>query len=389
MAKDPICGMDVNEIRGLRLSSNGKDYYFCSEHCLKKFAKQNNVNTKDALACLMQPKTKWYSNKTVIVASILILLSLLSYGLPILEPFRKSLVMYLNKIWWAILLGLFLGGIIDYFIPKEYVSYILAKREKKTIFYSVILGFFMSACSHGILALSIELHKKGASNPAVIAFLLSSPWANLPLTIMLIGFFGLKALYIIACALVIAVITGFIYQFLESRQLIEINENIKVPEKKFSLLEDLKRRFKSYRVTPDQITQDIKGILSGSISLANMVLWWMLIGMGLASLVGAYIPSNIFRNYMGPTFLGLLVTLVIATILEVCSEGTAPLAFEIYRQTRAFGNTFVFLMAGVVTDYTEIGLLWINVGKRVAIWLPIVTLPQVIALGILANIIFK
>ncbi len=46
-------------------------------------------------------------------------------------------------------------------------------------------------------------------------------------------------------------------------------------------------------------------------------------------------------------------------------------------------------MAGVVTDYTEIGLLWHNVGKRVAIWLPIVAVPQVILLGISANIIFK
>ena len=91
---------------------------------------------------------------------------------------------------------------------------------------------------------------------------------------------------------------------------------------------------------------------------------------------------------MGPTALGLIITLIVATILEVCSEGTAPLAFEIYRQTGALGNAFVFLMAGVVTDYTEIGLLWHNVGKRVAIWLPIITVPQVVALGILANIIF-
>ena len=388
MAKDPICGMDVNEARGLKLSRKGEAYYFCSERCLKELARQNNISNKEIATCLIQTKTRWYKNKTVIVASVLILFFLLSYILPILEPFGKSLLMYFEKIWWAILLGLFLGGVIDRFIPREHVSRILARPEKKAIFYSVILGFFMSACSHGILALSIELHKKGASNPAVIAFLLASPWANLPLTIMLIGFFGLKALYIIACALLIAVITGFIYQFLESRHLIEINKNIKELENGFSLLKDLKGRFKSYRITPAQLTQDIKGIFSGSIALADMVLWWMLIGIGLASLAAAYIPPNIFQNYMGPTFLGLMVTLIIATILEVCSEGTAPLAFEIYRQTKAFGNTFVFLMAGVVTDYTEIGLLWINVGKKVAIWLPIITVPQVVALGILANIIF-
>jgi len=387
MAKDPVCGMDVSDAGALRLTHNSQVYYFCSEHCLRTFAQQNNISNKGMATCLIQPRTRWYKNKTLIVISVLVLFAILSYIIPVLEPFRESLLMYAQRIWWAILLGLFLGGVIDHFIPREYVSHILAKPNKKTIFYSVILGFFMSACSHGILALSIELHKKGASNPAVIAFLLASPWANFPLTVLLIGFFGLKALYIIVCALVIAITTGFIYQFLESRHLIESNKNIKQPEDGFSMLKDFKARIRSYGFTRRQIRQDIKDILSGSISLANMVLWWMLIGIGLASLAAAYIPADIFRQFMGPSLLGLFVTLIIATVLEVCSEGTAPLAFEIYRQTGALGNVFVFLMAGVITDYTEIGLLWLNVGRRVAIWLPVITVPQVVILGILANII--
>jgi YHS domain-containing protein len=170
MPKDPICGMAVKEASALRLVKEGETYYFCSEHCLRRFSKEHNISDKEVVSCLVHPKTKWYKNKVVITSAILGSLSLLSYSFPILEPFRKSLMMYLQTIWWAILLGLILGGIIEHFIPREYVSHILAKPRKRTIFYSVILGFFMSACSHGILALSIELHKKGASNPAVITF---------------------------------------------------------------------------------------------------------------------------------------------------------------------------------------------------------------------------
>jgi len=389
MARDPVCGMQVNEKEALKLKKNGETFYFCSQHCLDKFAKEHNISRKTVETCAIQPKTKWYKNKIILVSLAIIAVCIVSYFIPLLEPFRESFFMYLRRIWWAILLGLALGGVIDRFVPREYVSHVLAQPKKRTIFYSVILGFFMSACSHGILALSIELHKKGASNPAVIAFLLASPWANFPLTIMLIGFFGLaKALYIIGSAIVIAIVTGFIYQFLETKNLIEINKNITGNEEGFSLLGDLKGKFKSYSFTSKRIKEDLKGIFSGSISLANMVLWWLLIGMALASVAAAYIPQNIFQNYMGPTALGLLVTLVVATILEVCSEGTAPLAFEIYRQTAALGNAFVFLMAGVVTDYTEIGLLWVNVGKKVAIWLPIIAVPQVVALGILANVIW-
>lgn len=37
MAKDPICGMTVNESSPLRAERDGQTYYFCSEHCRKKF----------------------------------------------------------------------------------------------------------------------------------------------------------------------------------------------------------------------------------------------------------------------------------------------------------------------------------------------------------------
>jgi uncharacterized protein len=334
------------------------------------------------------PDRKWYLNKALIVSSLLITAYAMSFVFKTLEPFRMVLTDYFHRIWWAILLGLILGGVIDFFIPREYISSVLSNKGKRTIFYSVILGFLMSACSHGILALSIQLHKKGASNPAVVAFLLSSPWANLPLTIMLLGFFGFKAFYIIISALLVAITTGFIYQLLERRNLIEINKNTVEVSKEFSVKDDICKRYRAFRFTRKGLVQSIKGITKGAISLGDMVLWWILIGMGIASLAGAYIPQDIFQRFMGPTALGLLVTLVFATILEVCSEGTAPLAFEIYRQTGAIGNSFVFLMAGVVTDYTEIGLLWHNVGRRVAIWLPIITVPQVILLGIIANILF-
>jgi len=120
-----------------------------------------------------------------------------------------------------------------------------------------------------------------------------------------------------------------------------------------------------------------------------MVLWWIILGILIASIAGAYIPVHFFHRFMGPTFLGLLITLGLATVIEVCSEGSSPLAFEIFRQTGALGNSFVFLMAGVATDYTEIGLLWTNVGRRTAIWLPVIAVPQIVLIGYIANIIFR
>ena len=72
-------------------------------------------------------------------------------------------------------------------------------------------------------------------------------------------------------------------------------------------------------------------------------------------------------------------------MIELLSQLPQLIAFEIFNKTAALGNPFIFLMAGVATDYTEIGLLWTNIGRRTAIWLPVVTVPQILIFATLLN----
>ena len=48
MAKDPICGMDVNEADALAADRGGETYYFCSEHCRQKFLASDDLVTAAA-----------------------------------------------------------------------------------------------------------------------------------------------------------------------------------------------------------------------------------------------------------------------------------------------------------------------------------------------------
>lgn len=333
---------------------------------------------------------KWYREKLFLVFIFLFLLYLTnliltSFNIFILQKLFTSFLMYVKMIWVSIIVGLLLGGVIDYYVPREYISKILAQKDKKSIFYAASLGLLMSGCSHGILAISMELYKKGASVPAIITFLLASPWANMTVTILLIGLFSTKALYIIFSSVIIAIITGFIYQFLDSKNLIERNKYMIEINKDFFICENLSLRFKNYSFSFHNILNDIKQVFLASWELAKMVLWWILLGMFLASVISAYIPHGFFMKYLGPTLLGLFITLAFAAAIEICSEGSAPLSFEIFKQTGALGNAFVFLNAGVATDYTEIGLIWTNIGKKAALWLPIIAVPQVLLLGYLFN----
>lgn len=326
-----------------------------------------------------------WTNKALRISSLLGIMLALSYVLPVLEPFRHSVMDYLKMIWWAVALGLLAGGMIDHYVPDSYVSHVLARRRKRTVLYSVLLGFLLSACSHGILALGMQLYKKGASTSSVVGFLMASPWANLPLTILLFGFFGAGAFFIVGAALLVGMTTGLIYQVLEWKGWVEgpaVNPQI---DENFSIMEDAKKRFVHAEWSIARFRKDARSILAGAVSLSNMVLWWILIGVIAAGLAGAYVPQTFMQEYLGPSLLGLFLTLVLATVIEVCSEGSAPMAFELYRQTGALGNSFTFLMAGVATDYTEIGLIWSNIGRRAALWLPVVTVPQVLLLAWIAN----
>lgn len=330
-------------------------------------------------------KRPWFLKPVWIVTYAICAGVLISYVWHPLHVFRHTVFDYGKILILPVLLGFLLGGLIERYIPGEYISKMLSGDNARTVFNAAGLGFLMSACNHGILALTMALHKKGASSPALVTFLLASPWANLTMTFLLISFFGWRGLLIILLALVVAMITGFLFLVLEKKGWIERNKHTLTIDASFSIRESLRRRFRERRWHAHAFREDAAAVWKGAAGLVDMVLYWILLGVLLAGLAAAFIPQSIFQNYLGPSLLGLVVTLAAATVLEVCSEGTSPLALELYKQTGALGNAFVFLMAGVVTDYTEIGLLWKNVGRRTALWMLAVSLPQVIFLGWLLN----
>lgn len=353
---------------------------------------EETTSRKDHSCCSSSHKPsakKWYQIPLLWIFVCILILLISAQIIPALRSFRHLFLSYARVMAVPILLGLLAGGMIDYFVPKEYISKYLARKSKRTVFLAAGLGFLASACSHGVLALAMEIHKKGASGPAVIGFLLASPWANLPVTFLLIGFFGWRALLIIFSAIFIAISTGLLFQVLDRKGWIEQNRHTVQVETEFSIRKDIERRFREYHFSFKGLGADIRGVAQGALGLGGMVLGWVLFGILLASLAGAFIPTGAFQAYLGPSLFGLLATIAAAAVIEVCSEGTSPLAFEIYRQTGALGNAFAFLMGGVVTDYTELGLIGTQMGPRTALWMIAVSLPQVFLMALIFNMLGK
>ncbi|MBI3011947.1 MAG: permease [Candidatus Omnitrophica bacterium] len=364
-------------------------HWFCSERCVAEFERR-----AAAAVAMQHPGSlcrvgapRWWIDPWVWVPSSGALLSMVGSWWPAATQISTIYMGYLGKILVPFLLGLGLGGLIDHFVPKEYIIKLLSGRRKRVIVRSTLLGFLASSCSHGCLALTIELYRKGASVPAVVSFLLASPWASMSLTLLLLGLFGLKGLVFVVGALGIAFLTGLIFQRLDARGWIESNPQTLPIHEDFSIRQDVAARWRQYPWTIHQLRDDVRGILSGMLPLGRMVLGWVQLGLVLSALIGGLVPHGLFERFLGPSLGGLLLTLLAAAVIEVCSEGTAPLAFELYRHTGALGNAFAFLMGGVVTDYTELGALWTAIGRRTVLWVLIVTLPLIIVSGMALNLV--
>jgi uncharacterized membrane protein YraQ (UPF0718 family) len=301
-----------------------------------------------------------------------------------LSVLSSSVFDLMNTIWWGILIGIIMVAVLTK-VPREFVVAVLGhKRDLGGIIRATMGGVLLDLCSHGILMVGAKLYERGASAGQVIAFLVASPWNSFSLTLVLISLIGLKwtAVFVVL-SLVIAVIAGMIFESLVARKVLPENPNTI----------DLPVEFNFWTSAREGLSQVVintpffVSMIKDGITESRMVLRWIFFGVVLAGIVKTFVDTQSLQNFFGPTLAGLGLTVLVATILEVCSEGSTPVAADLLNRAGAPGNSFAFLMTGVATDYTEIMILKETTRSwKFALFLPLITLPQVIVVAFLLNL---
>jgi uncharacterized protein len=300
-----------------------------------------------------------------------------------LHHYAEGSFQLMNAMWWGIALGVLFVGLLGH-VPRETVMRMLGQGGTFSgLLRATGAGVLLDLCSHGILAVGMKLYERGASVGQMMAFLIASPWNSFSLTLILIALigFGWTMLFILL-SLVIALISGWIFDKLVATGKLPDNPNRLPADADLSGAPSLLTLIRAANPSSDGAGRLLMDGLRGS----KMVIRWTLFGVVLASLIRAFVPEEIFADWFGPTMLGLAMTLVAATIIEVCSEGSVPIAADLMGRAGAPGNTFTFLMAGVATDYTEIMVIRDTTRTwKLALMLPVVTVPQVVLIGALLN----
>ena len=283
----------------------------------------------------------------------------------------------LNILSYGLAIGLFFSYIIE-ILPNSFLekTFKIKQTGIKGLTNAIIAGLVFDVCSHGVLLLAVKLYKKGMPFPQVIAFLIATPWNSISLSVLLFTLLGsFWAITFIVLSIMIAFSSGIIFEYLIKKSYIKLKKQ-KI-EKNIHLQE---------KPQPKKKIAFFMNSLKTTLAESKPIIRWLLIGLLIVAVLKIFITDDLFPTIFAPTLIGLSTTLILATILEVCSEGSLPLAYEIFTLAKAPGNSFALLLAGVSTDYTEIVTLKEITGSwKISFLLPVVTMPQILLISVLLN----
>lgn len=289
----------------------------------------------------------------------------------------------INTMWWGVAIGILMLALLSR-VPRELVMSALGSGcGLKGILRATAAGVLLDLCSHGILMVGAKLYERGASTGQIMAFLIASPWNSFSLTLILVALIGLGwTLAFIALSVLVAVSVGLLYEWLQQRGTVPANPYTVEISADFQFWPESKRLLASIEFS---VSGAAKLLWQGVLE-SRMVVRWLLFGVLLAALIRAFMPPEMFGEYFGPSLMGLGLTVIAATVIEVCSEGSTPIAADLLTRAQAPGNSFAFLMTGVATDYTEIMVLRETTRSwRIPLLLPLLTVPQVLIIAWVLN----
>src|SRR5262245_9602750 len=89
------------------------------------------------------------------------------------EGFKQSFLMA-YEVWWALVLGFAISGIVQAWVPRERIQATLSGGGPKPIAWATGLGAASSSCSYAAIAIAKSLFQKGASAASALAFQFAS-----------------------------------------------------------------------------------------------------------------------------------------------------------------------------------------------------------------------
>lgn len=262
-----------------------------------------------------------------------------------IQHFFDSFLMVINEMSPYLLLGFLIAGILHVFVPHNFYTRYLSRNNKLSVLWAALLGIPLPLCSCGVIPTAIGLKNERASKGAVASFLIATPQTGIDSILATFSMMGLGFAIVRPAA---ALITGICGGLLVNR--LVPDDNTASAAACNCRVETGNRLWRVLKYAYFDMIQDI-GLR-------------LIIGLLLAALINVAVPDEFFLTFGKQPLLQMLVILVIAVPMYICSTGSIPVAAALMMKGLSPGAALVMLMAGPAVNLASILVVRKSLGRR-------------------------
>ena len=271
-----------------------------------------------------------------------------------MNHFLQSFLEITNGMSPYLLLGFLIAGVLHVFVPKKIYHKYLSQNNRMSVVYAALLGIPLPLCSCGVIPTAIGLKKEGASKGAVASFLIATPQTGID---SILATFSLMGLGFAIIRPVAALITGICGGLLVNRWV--KNDDVTTVVSDTCTIERGTPLWRVLKYAYFDMMQDI-GLR-------------LFIGLLLAALINVVVPDEFFLTFGHQPLLQMLVILIVAVPMYICSTGSIPIAAALMLKGLSPGAALVMLMAGPAVNIASILVVRKSLGRRFT-WIYLLTI---------------
>ena len=273
-----------------------------------------------------------------------------------------------------LLLGTLASGLVEVFVDQNQMSKWISHRPIAAAVGGAFMGMVFPVCECGVVPLTRRLFNKGLPLSAGISFLLAAPVLNPIVVLSTASAFGWGNMLFwrMGISLVISIVVGLVFSVEKDpanvlRPVLTLShEHDHTPEANASIAEKFRQ---ALLITADEFFEMGRYLILGAMLAA-----------GLQTFIA---QSSLLAIGSGPV-LSVLVMLVLAILLSICSTVDAFVALG-FMGTFSFGSVLSFLVFGPMVDIKSV-IMYLQVFRRRSVTY-LVAIPFMMSL--LAGILFN
>ncbi|MBO6536073.1 MAG: permease [Balneolaceae bacterium] len=303
----------------------------------------------------------------------------------------KTALGFFWKSGWAFILGYFVSGMIQAFVPKGSLTKYMGEADFKSISLSTFFGAASSSCSFAALAAARALIKKGAHFIAAVAFMFASTNMVIELGILIMIFLGWQflAAELLGGLILIAISSVLIKLTYPKKWMQAAREKVEDEGEEMNDDFDWKQRIKSkegWQLVGHKFVNDWK-----------MAWEDILIGFSIAGFVAVLVPGEFWAalflvdaTHLPDWLIALenaLIAPFVAASTFIGSMGNIPLATVL----QGNGVLFAGIMGFIYSDLMVPPLVSINAkyyGWRVALYIAGIMYISIVLTALILNSVF-